>query len=113
MPRSCARVPPGGRVLVFNVPYETLYAVTGTTTPGELYANSNRWWWLVEDGVGDRIVANLRAHPETLVLFQEPDPVEDRGLLETSLYRYLRDETIEVERVDARVSWRRAGATAR
>jgi hypothetical protein len=99
-------VRPDGELLIFNAPYETLYAITGTRFPGGIYVNAGFWYYLNKRGIDERVVEALRALPGLPVLFQEPpdDAVEARA---TALYRFLKSSTVLVEPVDARTSWRR------
>lgn len=99
-------VRPGQEVLVFNARYETLYAITGTRFPGDIYVNAGFWYYLNKRGTDERVVEILRARPGLPILFREPpdDAVEARR---TALYRFLTSSTVVDEVVDAGTSWRR------
>ncbi|MFN7987976.1 MAG: glycosyltransferase family 39 protein [Thermoanaerobaculia bacterium] len=107
--RAEARARPGGTLFVFDAPYETLYPRTGTTTPGGFYVNPSFWYCVDKDDVDARLVASLRGRPAVPILFREPPEGRDGDAVRaTAIYRFLRDETELVERIDARASWRRA-----
>ena len=107
--RASARVAPGGTLFVFEAPYETLYPLTRTTTPGGFYVNPAFWYYLNKDGIDERIVASLRGRPGVPILFREPREGRDGDdLRATATYRFLADETELVERIDESASWRRA-----
>lgn len=100
------RVPPGGAFLNFNTQWETLYAITGTTTPSGLYVNPRFWYYLNKRSLGARLCDDLRARHGTLVLFSWVDVHDDRGIARTCLYPLLARETRVVEVVNRRTSWR-------
>ena len=106
---AARRTRPGGLLFVFEARYETLYPLTRTTTPGGFYVNPAFWYYLNKDGLDARLVASLRARPDVPILFREPPGGPDGDALRaTATYRFLKDETEEAERVDARTGWRRA-----
>jgi hypothetical protein len=106
--RAKARTSPGGTLLVFDAPYETLYPITGTVTPGGFYVNPSFWYYLNKDGLDERIVESLRGRPDVPILFREPPEGRDGDALRrTATYRFLMDGTEVVERIDARAAWRR------
>ena len=107
--RAAAKTNPGGTLFVFDAPYETLYPLTRTTTPGGFYVNPSFWYCINKDGIDERIVASLKGRPGVPILFREPPEARDSDVLRTSAtYRFLKEETAIVERIDARASWRRA-----
>lgn len=100
---------PGGTLFVFDAPYETLYPLTQTTPPGGFYVNPSFWYCVNKDDVDARLVDSLRGRTDVPILFREPSEGRDGDALRgTATYRFLRDETTVVERIDARASWRRA-----
>lgn len=103
------RTRPGGTLLVFDAPYETLYPITGTVTPGGFYVNPSFWYYLNKEGIDDRLAGSLRGRPDVPILFREPPEGRDGDALRrTATYRFLAEETEVVERVDTRAGWRRA-----
>lgn len=107
--RAKAVTSPGGTLFVFDAPYETLYPITGTVTPGGFYVNPSFWYYLNKEGIDGRLVESLRSRPEVPILFREPPEGRDGDALRrTATYRFLVEETEVVERIDARAAWRRA-----
>ena len=107
--RAQARTRPGGLLFVFEAPYETLYPLTGTTTPGGFYVNPAFWYYLNKDGIDGKLVASLRGRRDVPVLFREPpDGPDGDRLRETATYRFLAEETVEREKADSRTGWRGA-----
>lgn len=106
--RARAETRPGGTLFVFDAPYETLYPLTETTTPGGFYVNPSFWYCVNKDEVDTRLVRSLRGRIDVPILFREPPEGPDGDKLrETATYRFLKEETAVVERVDARSAWRR------
>lgn len=103
------RTRPGGLLFVFDAPYETLYPMTGTVTPGGFYVNPSFWYYLNKDGIDERVVASLRGRSDVPILFREPPAGRDGDALRaTATYRFLAGETEVVERIDGRTEWKRA-----
>lgn len=100
------RVPEGGAFLNFNTQYETLYAITNTTTPSGLYVHPKFWFYLNKDDLGSRLCSDLSQRPGTLVLFSYLDARrDDRRAAATCLYRILLRAPV-VEQLNAATSWR-------
>ena len=107
--RARAKTRPGGTLFVFDAPYETLYPLTGTVTPGGFYVNPSFWYCVNKDGLDARLVESLRGRKDVPILFREPPAGRDGDRLrKTATYRFLRDEASVVERIDARAGWKRA-----
>lgn len=107
--RAKARTEPGGELFVFDAPYETLYPLTRTTTPGGFYVNPSFWYCINKDDVDARLVSSLRGRPDVPILFREPPDGRDGDALRGSaIYRFLAAEAVPVARIDGRTSWRRA-----
>lgn len=103
------RTEPGGLLFVFEARYETLYPLTGTRTPGGFYVNPSFWYYLNKDGIDGKLVASLRGRRDVPILFREPPGGRDGDeLRRTATYRFLKDETRVVSRVDVRTEWRAA-----
>ena len=112
--RARERTRPGGFLFVFEAPYETLYARTGTTTPGGFYVNPSFWYYLNKDGIDGRIVASLRGRSDVPILFREPPEGRDGDRVRaTATYRFLEEETRETSKVDGRTGWRRVRGETR
>lgn len=101
------RVSPGDPLVLFNVPYDTLYVRSRTALPGGLYVNTALWDCVNKEGADGRIVAALESAPGTLVLFRE---TEDPSVRATAIHGFLSTRTELVERVDERTTWRRVAA---
>lgn len=104
--RARAKTRPGGTLFVFDAPYETLYPLTGTVTPGGFYVNPSFWYCVNKDGLDERLVDSLRGAPGVPILFREPpDGPDGERLRKTATYRYLREEATPLERIDRRAEW--------
>ena len=51
---------------------QTLYPLTGTRSPGDVYVNPLFWYYLNRDRGDERLVAALRARPGLPILYREP-----------------------------------------
>jgi hypothetical protein len=71
------RIPPNGKFLNVNTP-ETLYAITGTTTPSGMYVNPMFWYYLNKRGLDQRLCRDLASRHGTPILFTPiPEPQSD------------------------------------
>lgn len=104
-----ARIRPGDSWLLYNSSRESVYAITGTRFVGNIYANPSFWDCLNKERTDERVVAELRSRPGTLVLMYEPARGQHE-LRATLIYRFLTDETELLERVADGVCWRRVRA---
>jgi hypothetical protein len=100
------RVRPGGALVVFNTQNETLYAVTGTTTPSGIYVNPKFWYYLNRRGLGERLCRDLAARHGTPILFSYLDArVEDPRATSSCLYAIVARAPV-IEQVNPATSWR-------
>lgn len=107
MSREVARrIPEGGAFLNFFAASDNIYPLTHSVAPGGLYVNTVFWFFLNKDDLDGRLVEVLSRHPETPVLFAEPQGEWAAPARNTSLYRFLSERTVPVARVDDRTSWR-------
>jgi hypothetical protein len=101
------RVAPGGAFLNFNTQNETLYAVTGTTTPSGIYVNPKFWYYLNKNGLDERLCRDLASRRGTPILFSYLDArVEDPRSAATCLYGVVARAPV-VEPINRATSWRR------
>lgn len=100
-----ARVRPGDEVLLYNVPRDTLYPLTGARSPGGVYVNTGFWDCLNKEGADERLVAELSRRPGLLVLYSEPDSGQVE-LRRTGIYRFLQGRTEVLEAIGPSMSWR-------
>jgi len=101
-----SHVRPGSRLLIFNTPFETAYVRTGTITPDGSYVNPVFWYYLDKFGVGERVVAALRRHPETPILFRDLGPDDDARARDSIVYRYIAAHTRAVAPAVNGATWR-------
>lgn len=99
-------VAPGSHLLLFNVPFETVYVRTGTTPPDDRYVNPTFWYYLNKFGIGERIVDALQSHPETPILFHDLGPEDDPRGRDSVVYRYLVERTRAVAPGANGCTWR-------
>jgi hypothetical protein len=107
------RVGTGGTFLNCSLASDTVYVRTGTRPPGDLYVNTRFWFFLNKDDLDARLVRALRNEPDALVLFSEPTGVDRDRTIRTGLYRFLKSETDEVERLPDGFSWRKGHRASR
>jgi hypothetical protein len=100
-----ARVPPGGRVYLFNTGRDNVYVRSSTVTPDGLYVNSSLWHYLNKLDVDLRLVKGLERF-SGWILFRDVEPGETR-LESTALSQFLISHTVEVEKLGDGVSWRK------
>ncbi|HKO00235.1 MAG TPA: hypothetical protein VJ032_00995, partial [Thermoanaerobaculia bacterium] len=99
-------VPPGGAFLNFNTQNETLYAITGTTTPSGIYVNPKFWYYLNKQQIGDRLCADLRAKRGTPILFSYLDArVDDAQSAATCIYGLCSRAPV-VQAINPATQWR-------
>jgi hypothetical protein len=99
-------VPPGGAFLNFNTQNETLYAITGTTTPSGIYVNPKFWYYLNKNGLDERLCRDLASRRGTPILFSYLDArVEDPRSAATCLYGVVARAPV-VETINRATSWR-------
>jgi len=99
-------VPRGGAFLNFNTQNETLYAITGTTTPSGIYVNPKFWYYLNKQNLGERICADLRAKRGTPILFSYLDArVDDAQSAATCIYGLCSRAPV-VEVINPATQWR-------
>lgn len=99
-------VPPGGSLLVFNTQNETLYPLTGTTTPSGVYVNPKFWYYLNRRGLDHYLCRDLAARRGTPVLFSWLDArVEDPRSASTCLYSVIARAPV-VQQLNPATSWR-------
>lgn len=104
---AASRTRPGGLLFVFEAPYETLYPLTRTTTPGGFYVNPTFWYCMNKEGVDERLAASLRGRRDVPILFREPpDNADGDRLRTTATYRYLRDGTEPSGKAGPLSEWR-------
>ena len=106
-----SRVPPGGRLLLFNTRRDNLYALTSTRTPNGIYVNSSFWYYFNKDAVSARVMDGLEKF-SGWILFREPDS-SDNELRKTALYRFLSSRTVVEEPASDSMTWRRVQAPVR
>lgn len=98
------RVSPGDSLVLFNIPYDTLYVRSRTTMPGGVYVNTYLWDCVNKEGADGRVVEAIAGAPGTMVLFRD---IEDPSIRGTAIYQFLQTRTEVVESLDDRTSWRR------
>ncbi len=102
--RIRARVPPDGKLFLYNVTRDNLYVRSGTVTPNGLYVNTAFWHHLKRAGLDERITAGL-ADFRGWILFNDVAPWEKEAKA-TALYKFLTEQTVVRERVGNDMSWR-------
>jgi hypothetical protein len=107
------RVGVGGTFLNYSSARETVYVRSGTRPPAGLYINTSYWFFLNKDDLDARLVRALRDEPDTPILFSEPTGAQRGRSIRTKLYRFLKSETDEVERLPDGLSWRRVRRASR
>lgn len=107
------RVGAGGTFLNHSSASDTVYVKSGTRPPGGLYVNTAYWFFLNKDDLDARLVRALRNESDALVLFSEPTGPDRERMIQTGLYRILKSETEEVERLPDGLSWRRVRRSSR
>lgn len=107
MSREVARrFPDGGTFLNYFAASDNIYPLTHSVAPGGLYVNPAFWFFLNKDDLDGRLAEILARHPETPILFAEPDGEWASPARKTRLYRFLSERTVPVKRIDDRTSWR-------
>jgi hypothetical protein len=87
-----ARVSPGDRIFLYNMfGRDTVYAITGTRTPEDLYVNSAFWYCLNKDRVDSRVTESLRAFSGPILMRDSENLTPE--LKETMLYRFMMERT--------------------
>lgn len=107
------RVGIGGTFLNYSAARETVYVRSGTRPPAGLYINTSYWFFLSKDDLDARLVRALRNEREALVLFSEPTGIGRDRTIRTELYRFLKSQTDEVERLPDGLSWRKVRPASR
>jgi hypothetical protein len=99
-------IPPGGAFLNYNTQYETLYAITGTTSPLSVYVPLRFWYYLNKGGLGERLCGELQSRHGAPVLFTWLDArTDDVRIARTCVYRILSHAPV-IEQINPATSWR-------
>ncbi len=101
-----SRASPGGRIFLYNMfGRDTVYAITGTRTPEDLYVNSAFWYCLNKDRVDARVTASLRGFTGPMLMRDSEVPAPE--LKKTMLYRFMMERTETMASAGGDLVWRR------